>query len=170
MPKDGEPTLKDDMPLQPQVALEPFHKWGMDFNGPIDPPSRQKMYIIVCTDYLTKALESILSKVVSNNERDWEDNLVEATSAYNITWKTTTRFTPYDLVYGKKAFLSIEFEDNTLRSTSQLGLDVTRALQERLLQLNGLDEFKMQALLHTEVIQLQMKVWHDNHIKENVFQ
>jgi len=28
----------------------------------------------------------------------------------------------------------------------------------------------MQALLHTEVIQLQRKVWHDNHIKETVFQ
>ena len=28
----------------------------------------------------------------------------------------------------------------------------------------------MQALLHTEVVQLQRKVWHDKSIKENTFQ
>jgi len=37
---------------------------------------------------------------------------------------------------------------------TQLDLDVIKAQQERLLQLNGLDEFRMQALLHTEVIQV----------------
>jgi len=63
--------------------------------------------------------------------------------AYNTTWKTTIGFTPYDLVYGKKALLSIEFEYNTLRMTAQLDLNVTRAQQERLFQLNGLDEFRM---------------------------
>lgn len=50
------------------------------------------------------------------------DKVVEATSAYNITWKTTTRFTPYELVYGKKDFLSVEFEFNTLRMAAQLDL------------------------------------------------
>ena len=46
------------MPLQPQVAFEPFEKWGMDFVGPINPPSKQRSYIIVCTDYLTKWAET----------------------------------------------------------------------------------------------------------------
>lgn len=30
----------------------------MDFIGPIHPPSKQKKYIIVCTDYLTKWVET----------------------------------------------------------------------------------------------------------------
>jgi len=38
----GKPTPRDEMPLQPQVTFEPFDKWGMDFIGPIDPPSKQK--------------------------------------------------------------------------------------------------------------------------------
>eukprot|EP00253_Pinus_taeda_P026374 PITA_26374 len=42
------------MPLEPQVTFETFEKWGMDFVGPINPPSKQKSYIIVCTDNLTK--------------------------------------------------------------------------------------------------------------------
>ena len=46
------------MPLQPQVTFEPFDKWGMEFIGPINPPSKQKQQIIMCTDYLTKWVET----------------------------------------------------------------------------------------------------------------
>eukprot|EP00253_Pinus_taeda_P027948 PITA_27948 len=213
----GKPTPRNEMPLQPQVTLEPFEKWDMDFVGPINPPSRQRPYIIVCTDYLTKwaetkeikasteekvakflrenifykfdyprelvtdqgsqftsnliegllthhkikhrtstpyhpqenrqvevtnrELEGILTKLVSSSRKDWADHLVEATWAYNTTWKTTTSFTPYELVYGKKALLSIEFEYNTLRMAAQLDLDLSHAQHERLLQLNGLNKF-----------------------------
>lgn len=217
MPKDGKAYSKSEMPLQPQVTFEPFGKWGMDFIGPINPPSKQKQYIIVCTGYLTKwvetkvikeeteekvaeflresviykfgyprelvtdqgsqftsimieellshhkikhmtstpchrqangqvevtnkALENILSKVVSSNRKDWVERLVEATWAYNTTWKTTTRFTPYELVYGKKDLFSIEFEYNTLRMATNLDLDLSHAQKEILFHLNGLDEF-----------------------------
>ena len=108
--------------------------------------------------------------MVSSSRKDWADRLVEATWAYNTTWKTTTGITPYELVYGKKALLSIEFEYNTLRMAAQLDLDLSHAQKERLLQLNGLDEHRMQALLHTEVVQLQRKIWHDKNIKEKQFQ
>jgi hypothetical protein len=72
-----------------------------------------------------------------------------------------TRFTPYELVYGKKAMFPIEFEFSTLRTTSELNMDLSSAQQERLQQLNALDEYRMQALFHTEVVQLQRKIWHD---------
>eukprot|EP00253_Pinus_taeda_P010006 PITA_10006 len=52
--RKGKPTPKDEMPMQPQVTFEPFEKWGMDFVGLINPPSKQRQYIIVCTDYMTK--------------------------------------------------------------------------------------------------------------------
>ena len=99
-----------------------------------------------------RALESILTKLVSSSRKGWAERLVEATWAYNTTWKTTTGFTPYELVYGKKALLSIEFEYNTLRMATQLDLDLNHAQKERLFHLNGLDEFRMQAVLHTEII------------------
>ena len=90
-----------------------------------------------------RALEGIMIKVISSSRKDWENRLVEATQANKTTWKTTTGFTPYELVYGKKSLLCIEFEYNTLRMVVQLDLDITRVRQERLLQLNGLDEFRV---------------------------
>jgi len=36
--------------------------------------------------------------------------------------------------------------------------------------LNELDEQRMQALFHSEVVQLQRKILHDWHLKENKFQ
>eukprot|EP00253_Pinus_taeda_P022155 PITA_22155 len=117
-----------------------------------------------------RALESIFTKMISRSRKDWADRLVDATWAYNTTWKTTTRFTPYEFVYGERVLLSIEFEYNTVRMATQLDLDLSSAQKERLLQLNGLYEFRMQALLHTKVTQLQRKIWHDKKIKDKQFQ
>ena len=33
----GRLTAADEMPLQTQVQIEPFEKWGLDFVGPISP-------------------------------------------------------------------------------------------------------------------------------------
>lgn len=38
--------------------IEPFKKWALDFIGPINPPSRQTMYILVCIDYVIKWVEA----------------------------------------------------------------------------------------------------------------
>jgi hypothetical protein len=241
----GRPVKSDEMPLQPQLQIEPFEKWALDFVGPINPPSKQKMYILVCTDYVTKwveakalpkatedavanflyedifvcfgvpreiitdqgtqftsrliqsiteqfkikhrmstlyhsqanrqvevtnrVLETILTKTVQHHHKDWADRLPEALWAYKTTWRNTTGFTPYELVYGKRVVLPIEFEIKTLRIALQVGLDLSEAQQHRLEQINELDEIRQAAIHQTALIQQQRAKWHDEFIKEKKF-
>ena len=51
----GRPSRRDEMPLNPQVTLQAFDKWAIDFVGPINPPGKRtsSRYIITTIDYLT---------------------------------------------------------------------------------------------------------------------
>lgn len=44
----------NEMPLFPQVMIEPIEKWAIDFVGPINPTSLNKKHILVCTNFFTK--------------------------------------------------------------------------------------------------------------------
>lgn len=58
----GQPNQTNEMLVCPQVMIEPFEKWAIDFIGPINPKSLSKKHILVCTDFVTKWVEA---KVVS---------------------------------------------------------------------------------------------------------
>jgi len=48
----------DEMPLNPQLVIEPFEWWALYFIGPINPSSNQKTYILVAIEYVTKWVEA----------------------------------------------------------------------------------------------------------------
>jgi len=240
----GRPGQADEMPLKPQLVIEPFERWALDFVGPINPSSNQKTYILVATEYVTKwveaealpratedsviqflfllfvryglpreiitdggpqfvghklaatlnnyhvqhkittpyhpqangqvessnkIIESILTKTIASHRRDWATRLPEALWAYRTTWRSTTGYSPYQLVFGKQPIFPIEFEIQTLRTAQEVGLDLTEAQLNRLQQINELDEIRLSALQNTALIQQQRAKWHDALIKNKVF-
>lgn len=116
-----------------------------------------------------KTLEGIITKTVAMNRNNWEEKLKDALWAYRITWKNTTGFTPYQLVYGKEVLLPIEFQIHTYKMAADLGIDLNEAQKERIRQLNQLDEMRQQAEETGILMQKQRKQWHDAHSKKKQF-
>ena len=71
-------------------------------------------------------------------------------------------------MYGKQVLLPIEFQLNFFRMATQLGLNLSEAQQQRILQLNELDETRENALQHTILVQEQRTKWHDKFIRKAV--
>lgn len=55
----GKPSRRNGLPLNPQITLQVFDKWGIDFRGLIEPPGKKTNapYIITTTKYLTQCAE-----------------------------------------------------------------------------------------------------------------
>eukprot|EP00253_Pinus_taeda_P022075 PITA_22075 len=177
----GRSRQYDEMPLNTQLVIEPFERWELDFFGPINPSSNQKTYILhkITTPYhpqangqvesTNKIIEAILIKTIPSHRSSWAARLPKALWAYRTTWRSTTGYSPYQLVFGKEPIFPIEFEIQILRTTQEIGLDLDEAQINRLQQINELDEIRLFALQHIALIQQQWAKWHDALIKKKVF-
>ncbi|KAL6334472.1 hypothetical protein AAG906_016013 [Vitis piasezkii] len=84
----------------------PFSVWGIDIIGKATHQWGKKG--------ANKNIKRILRKMVETS-RDWSEKLPFALWAYRTSFRTSTRATPYSLVYGMEAVLPVETEMGSLR-------------------------------------------------------
>ncbi|XP_019089193.1 PREDICTED: uncharacterized protein LOC109127995 [Camelina sativa] len=106
----------------------------------------------------------ILEKTVNSTRKDWSLKLDEALWAYRTAYKTPIGTTPFRLVYGKSCHLPVEFEYHSLWATKQMNFNVKTTAERCLIQLNEVDEIRMDAYENTKIYKERTKAIHDKKI------
>jgi len=90
-----------------------------------------------------KTIIKLLKKFVSSNKRDWDEKLGECLWAYRTTVRTPTGNTPFSLVYGCEAVISLEIRMPSLRVALMTKITSEDNDQLRLQELEALDEKRL---------------------------
>ncbi|CAM8969160.1 unnamed protein product [Rhodiola kirilowii] len=110
-----------------------YHKGGT----PYHPHTSGKVEIS------NREIKSILAKVVLSHRKDWASKLDGTLWAYRTAFKTPIGMSPFRLIYEKTYHLPVELEYKALWAIRELNMNMKAAGEKRLLQLNELDEIRL---------------------------
>ena len=87
-----------------------------------------------------KTLTKGTTKICNMDKDDWDDKVPIVLWSYRTTYKRETNQTPFKLVYVQEAVVPLHFRQHTLEIVEVLKLDIGEAKNERIFQLQKLEE------------------------------
>uniref|UniRef100_A0A803L3S7 Integrase catalytic domain-containing protein n=1 Tax=Chenopodium quinoa TaxID=63459 RepID=A0A803L3S7_CHEQI len=156
---NGKPFVNNLMDIIFQKFKFTQHKSSM-YNAPAND----------LAEAFNKTLCNLLSKVVAKSKRDWHEKIGEAIWAYRTTYKNATQSTPYSSVYGVEVVLPLEVQIPSLRIAIQEDLTSDENDKLRLVELEALDENRLQAQQKLQCYQARMTHAFNKKVRPRSFQ
>ncbi|XP_016192569.1 uncharacterized protein LOC107633457 [Arachis ipaensis] len=123
----------------------PFNKWGLDIIGPFPPAPGQKL---------------------EDSKGEWAELIPEVLWSYNTTKQSSTRETPFRLVYGCDAMIPVEV---SLQNTRTTNVNKSDHIKNRRTELDLIEENRDKSALHQLVAKRAITRKYNKKLKPRTF-